>query len=1341
MKTADSYAIRTLKAEELIKHVKTGDKDGFTDGKNWYPKFEIDLSDESTKASVIKTEENFLVNALFYQLAIVIKEKLEKSYDEFKSLISYMKLSEDGLNTQQNTEIHKYFLAENAEAYYNEHKKEIIEELVSHSDFLKYYIFFVDCNKVFRYSKGIADKVFESNSKTGRLQTVAKNKFESAPSVKKFGYLFETGEFTSADNNVSGSFEEGLYISFNDDDMHLFQMFDKSNSMARNSKISCIRKDVKKELEDRLLLGYREEFDKISVIQSKFYAYRGLYLTNSYRIDPEEDFRAPEEASAEEADTGAKWELNEKTVVIIRDNTHFVKIKNANGNIKKIKIYGDKDNDRVKNCKENNKEIKWEFSSYGIEKQKNNPFDGEGLICPEYAAIINDALKSIKNSPYKEDSTSFQIRMPFTKGMLHEVDFLGFLNEYVPEDKNGQTEFWIKDIYGIPRKLNDAKIILTDNLFKCEKWLGELVGSGNTDAGYHGSSETGYSCDPVKKYFEIFKKYNHAMYIANTDALLIRHNKTAETVLNYQFLGTLKLDEESTQKLIDKHFLKAMSVKKSIRKAYRSDAITKYIEQNEISSDSGINQDECDFSGEELNTAKENPALVAYAYDEAFYNDVQVRTQIKGIMNAHVKNIGLARILSGGECRFLSGDLLAFMKHIIFNLEDSHKDEETGEVKNVPAIPELKNKAKKWFEIYADRFVMPGANISLHPDHYYALLRSPHLSRNEQCILKPYLFNKENVYYKYFGHLKGIIMISRNALVADTLSGADYDGDLVKIYSDNIIVDAIKKGCYEEDKNRKNAWVRKADMPIVVIPNVKTSDDAKTQSVNINFRTIFNTFSNQIGHISNLAIKSGKKEYSDNPDKEYSHMSAKLTAITGLEIDSAKTGIKPQANIEEIEEKLANISSDFVDFKDHLKKFKPYEYFIEEKPKDSNIFKVGNQRGKQSKDFDFSDSEGYVLETLAKHLYAKKEKVSEIKMPTAKERFEVYSKVLGAEWHNIERNKYETEELEAICERLNIENNIEHNDNYEANLTEIINKRLDETPYTYNWVNIKKNKDTQFAKVQALMDAYHFAVRYSNELEKLKNLLSDAKYHNCVFPYLKMQYNAPDGNLSVKFKDEKTVKDVLDEAYKYLIGKFAENNEPEDSSLSNAAKALNRFLESNWAYTKAEDRDKKLYWIITGTECKNDDEINRDVFDLLTNFDLRGYKILYYVLKDILCSTIEKSEYSDEITEKLKIKERKNGKSSDESAQNVYKYYEECKKDFIAIYTQNSLNNQKWHNELNEQCKEKLWKIFDSESEPKDKETIKKALAFVFFNHSHDASENFLLNILGKYYNSFYLTK
>ncbi len=84
---------------------------------------------------------------------------------------------------------------------------------------------------------------------------------------------------------------------------------------------------------------------------------------------------------------------------------------------------------------------KKEFS--GSEEQKKieddeeieTPFDGVGLISKEYAEYINRALKL-------DGATSFQIRLPFAKGMLHQVDFRNLYRNMIAMDGIKRNHIW-----------------------------------------------------------------------------------------------------------------------------------------------------------------------------------------------------------------------------------------------------------------------------------------------------------------------------------------------------------------------------------------------------------------------------------------------------------------------------------------------------------------------------------------------------------------------------------------------------------------------------------------------------------------------------------------------------------------------------------------------------------------------------------------------------------------------------------------------------------------------------------------------------------------------------------
>ena len=85
--------------------------------------------------------------------------------------------------------------------------------------------------------------------------------------------------------------------------------------------------------------------------------------------------------------------------------------------------------------------------------------DGEGLISKELAGTIDKIFCG------KHIHHSFQIRMPFVKGMLHEVHFHDFFF-------SAGTKY-ITDIWGVRHPVDDVDIILTQSMFKGYGWLTE----------------------------------------------------------------------------------------------------------------------------------------------------------------------------------------------------------------------------------------------------------------------------------------------------------------------------------------------------------------------------------------------------------------------------------------------------------------------------------------------------------------------------------------------------------------------------------------------------------------------------------------------------------------------------------------------------------------------------------------------------------------------------------------------------------------------------------------------------------------------------------------------------
>lgn len=598
-------------------------------------------------------------------------------------------------------------------------------------------------------------------------------------------------------------FEDGLNLSFDGKIFKRFVPFDKSSSMARNCQITFIDSQVKNALDKRLMLDMN--FIGKCFVLSKFYAYRGLYLSAASRIE-----------------TDLNFPLNEETVIVLDDYM---------GTLKKVATFTASKLDNL-----------WEYKIDDDKKLTPKLFDGEGLIAPDFAAYISNFLQS--NYNYPKLSHSFQVRMPFTKGVLHEVDFNKFFAENIP---NETGEWLIKDVFGIARNLRKAKIILTKSMFKCAGWI------------------KNYLPDPMKYFFEKFAKYDHAIYVTNTESRLFNPGRVK---LNYQFFSTLDLSDEDFKSLVADH-----------RKLIDS------LPEKFTTNISAISDDQ-DSIDETYDDAEPNEiifrpsvtrktCLKALAKNPAFFSDSKVKRIYEGMEKSYECNLGLGALEVEGEQRFLSCDLLFLLIKILENVESVTLDN-------------VKKKSLYKDCLYQDRFFMPENKLSIEHDKKYVFLRNPHLSRNEQVLLRAYV-KRKSLHEKYFSHLKGVVMVSAYSTAAMALGGADFDGDLVKVIPDKRIVQAVERGNINKD------------LPPIEIPS--TGSEPQSLGDKIPLKVIIDTFSNKVGFISNWAVKLSNKEYfSEIVEEKYIDACAKCTIVVGLEIDAAKTSSHPDENIKEIED-------------------------------------------------------------------------------------------------------------------------------------------------------------------------------------------------------------------------------------------------------------------------------------------------------------------------------------------------------------------------------------------------------------------------------------------------------
>ncbi len=561
--------------------------------------------------------------------------------------------------------------------------------------------------------------------------------------------------------------------------------FERSANMSRNSVLSFVRADLYEPLRERMMLGM-----KIGKCQlAKLYAYNALMYTSGRRIDD-------------------LYLLSEKKIIVI-DNPKSV-VKNAS-----IVTVEDDGSDKA-------------MRKYSrVEKTADVEvleFDGEGIVSKELAYFFDPSGAH----------HSFQIRLPYIKGIVHEIDLKDLFSRLkVPK---------IKDIWGVEHDVNDVQMILTKSMFKGFGWM----------------TENGLSW---AQYLERCRKYNHALYISGTD----KANCKATTELNYQFLNTLALTEEEFRPLDlllgwnqspesdPRHWLT-----KTTESAYYDYCANAETRLSYFLKD--LNNDELEIADRRRIRAEllqKNPLFL----EEPIFTK-ELSDNAESIRSKYA----VGKLLVAGDTRYLSDDLIRLLAYIVKT--------SVGEGK---AYQTLTAEELHGNEIYA-----PCPTYEEQP--YYTLLRSPHIARNEEAFVYP-MTTVSTIRKKYLSHLYYVLMVDSRSLIPERLGGADYDGDLVKTIADPLVNDCAKRG-YDNGKS----------LPVLKIPAAEPLI-ADAQDWDARAKAVKSTFSSRVGQISNAALRFGIVAYDENNEDEMrdqSRMDTEALAIlTGLEIDSAKSGVKP----------------------------------------------------------------------------------------------------------------------------------------------------------------------------------------------------------------------------------------------------------------------------------------------------------------------------------------------------------------------------------------------------------------------------------------------------------------
>ena len=590
---------------------------------------------------------------------------------------------------------------------------------------------------------------------------------------------------------------EGITLDFGSGP-HRYVAFERSASMSRQSRLSFIRADLYEPMRQRIMLNM--ELDRCQL--SKLYAYNGLMFSSGTRVD------------------GIRIDKNHRVIVI----------DNPSKRVERAPVITLREG----------REPGTFYRADTLEDLDITCFDGVGLISKEYAEVVDKACCG------SHIHTSFQIRMPYIKGMLHQVDFKDFF-------RNCGTMSLV-DIWGKIHSLSSVDIILTRSQFKAYDWLRE------NDMTW-------------EDYWDAFREYNHALYITN----LSKTEPEKLVELNYQFLSTISIQPEEfrpadlpdgwSHSPEDDH---RQWLTKATETAYFNFRANERYRLAYFRR--GLRQPKGSRADIMARVLEKNPKFIR----EPVYAE-----QLDGQARKILKGYAVGRLLVAGDNRFLSGDLLELMWRLA---------ESPGAV--LP--PQQAFYARAQTDYFADdSFFAPGAAYA-HEDSC-TLLRNPHIARNEELQLSAYPDGDELRQY-YLGHLTDVVMVSADSLAAERLGGADYDGDLIKTIADPILNRCVKRN-YDYDFFQKLSNDR--NLPLLKIPAL-SAPKSDANDWQARFQTVENTFAARIGQICNAALDRSVVAYSERTDKktrkQYRQELEALAILSGLEIDAAKTGVRPDLN-------------------------------------------------------------------------------------------------------------------------------------------------------------------------------------------------------------------------------------------------------------------------------------------------------------------------------------------------------------------------------------------------------------------------------------------------------------
>lgn len=320
-------------------------------------------------------------------------------------------------------------------------------------------------------------------------------------------------------------------------------------------------------------------------------------------------------------------------------------------------------------------------------------------------------------------------------------------------------------------------------------------------------------------YWEMFKKYNHCIGIAKWNYSL--DEEPLYTRGNYQILQDLNLKYEDF----------ALLARDSINWA-------------EKIIDNDIFYTYCFLGLFYDNHTSTDPYVKAVYKNPEMLKEFGVRNHLISLIQKKIDEMKCGKLLLKASFKFLAPDLIMLLEHI-------------GGCEPKGCL------ADNEFFSFNSNGVFEGERL---------IERNPHICKSEHVILTA-IHNE--LTDKYCSHLANVCMINGYSITPQRLNGADFDGDLVLVVDNDIMMNGV---------DRNAAIVIDIEDKVTAL----AEEDTKENKVKVVLRGM----NSLIGETSNCATGYHNKCPKSQEQKDlYERYVGLLSVINGKAIDSAKTGV------------------------------------------------------------------------------------------------------------------------------------------------------------------------------------------------------------------------------------------------------------------------------------------------------------------------------------------------------------------------------------------------------------------------------------------------------------------